>query len=86
MADGGFMELSQRRASVAIAKIGQLTRAASSAIGAEDLRGVPLRPLAYRVALPSEWDMGERDTAWEAIAARPWIPVLEAMRAVLRDV
>jgi hypothetical protein len=29
---------------------------------------------------------GERDTDWKAIAARPWILVLEAMRAVLRDV
>jgi DNA-binding transcriptional LysR family regulator len=43
------------------------------AIDAEDLRGVPLRPLVYRVALPREWGMGERDTDWNAIAARPWI-------------
>ena len=34
------------------------------AIGAEDLRGVPLRPLVYRVALRREWSMGERDTDW----------------------
>ena len=43
------------------------------AIDAEDLRGEPLRPLVYRVALPREWGMGERDTDWNAIAARPWI-------------
>ena len=43
------------------------------AIGAEDLRGEALRPLAYRVALPIGWGMGKGDTDWKAIAARPWI-------------
>ena len=40
----------------------------SRAIDTEDLRGSALRPLVYRVALPREWGMGERDTDWNVAA------------------
>jgi DNA-binding transcriptional LysR family regulator len=42
-------------------------------IADDALRAEPLRRLLYRVALPSEWQLPERDLDWNTIAARPWI-------------
>jgi DNA-binding transcriptional LysR family regulator len=37
------------------------------------LHAEALRELTYRVALPPEWGVAERDAEWTAIAAKPWI-------------
>jgi DNA-binding transcriptional LysR family regulator len=39
----------------------------------ERIHAVPLRTLVYRVALPPGDGAADRDSAWEAIAGRPWI-------------
>jgi DNA-binding transcriptional LysR family regulator len=69
------IELHQVFSGAALEGVRDGTLDASFFFGAntQDLRGEPLRPLVYRVALPREWGMGERDTDWNAIAARPWI-------------
>jgi DNA-binding transcriptional LysR family regulator len=43
------------------------------AIDDDGVRGEPLRPLVYRVAVPAEWKLTQEPTDWNAIAARPWI-------------
>lgn len=70
------IELHQVFSGAALEGVRDATLDASFFFGSIDddaLRGEPLRRLIYRVALPAEWRLPERDTDWQAIATRPWI-------------
>jgi DNA-binding transcriptional LysR family regulator len=70
------IELHQVFSGAALAGVRDGTLDASFYFGAIDdaeLHAEPLRRLTYRVALPPDWDLDQRETDWSAVAARPWI-------------
>jgi DNA-binding transcriptional LysR family regulator len=70
------IELHQVFSGAALAGVRDGTLDASFFFGAIDgleLHAEALRKLTYRVAVPPDWDLGQRGTDWSAVAARPWI-------------
>lgn len=70
------IELHQVFSGAALAGVRDGTLDASFFFGAVDgleLHAEALRKLTYRVAVPPDWDLGNRGTDWNAVAARPWI-------------
>ena len=39
----------------------------------DNLSGIPLREIVYRVCMPAQWSKELRKAAWPELAARPWI-------------
>jgi len=70
------LELSQVMSSEALARVRGGGLDASFYFGERpepDLSCIPLRDIAYRVALPAAWADELVDAPWETLAERPWI-------------
>ena len=70
------VELVQVMSSDALARIRNGTLDASFYFGAapeEDVIGVPLRDLTYRVSVPAAWADKLLDAPWATVAQQPWI-------------
>ncbi len=84
------VELHQLASHEALAGIRNATLDGSFYFGSQpeaDLVAVPLREIAYRVALPIAWADELVDAEWEVLAARPWIvaPEGSSHRQLVRE-